>query len=115
MSVRAIDGTGDWSFGKGKSDYRIKVNEVAQNIKTRLQSFIGDCFFASNAGVDWFNLLGQKNILQLRLNISATILNTQDVTGLIEVLTVLDEERKLTITYSVTTSYGTITNESVEI
>lgn len=108
MRVRAIDINNDWTFGKGRNDYRYGRDAVAQLIKTRLQSFLGDCFFAESAGIDWFNLLGSKRILDLRLAIKAVILNTQDVTGVAEVSFNVDEQRNLTITCEATTVYGDV-------
>ena len=115
MIVRSIDGSNDWLFGNGKGSYKKDKAAVAQNIKTRLQSFLGNCFFASNAGLDWFNLLGTKNILKLRLVISSTILNTEDVTAILEVSSVLSDSRVLTIEYSANTAYGTLNNQTVVI
>lgn len=110
--VRAIDGDNDWTFGKGRNNYKLDNSAVAQNIKTRLQSFLGDCFFAINEGIDWFNLLGGKDQRALTLAISTTILNTQDVTGLLELnLTLNRESRLITIQYEVSTVYTTISNQ----
>lgn len=101
MRVRAIDVDHDWLFGKGQNDYLTGVNAVAQNINTRLNSFLGDCFFDNGAGIDWWNLLGAKDQLVLNLAISAVILNTQDVTSLVQLNIVLDVTRRLTVTYTV--------------
>lgn len=106
MKNRALDVSGDWTFGKSRSDYKTNQDAVAQLIKTRLNSFLGDCFFSLGDGIDWFNLLGSKKLVELRLSISATILNTQDVTGIVELFTNLDNNRRMTIQYSVTTVYG---------
>jgi hypothetical protein len=108
MIVRGIDANNDWLYGKGRNDYRANVDAVAQNIKTRLQSFLGDCFFQTDAGIDWFNLLGSKDRLQLQLSINATILNTQDVTGIILVSSNLTQNRVFSIQYQVQTSYGPV-------
>lgn len=44
MSVRAIDDNRDWQFGQSKQSYKIGIEETAQMIKTRVLSFLGDCF-----------------------------------------------------------------------
>ena len=108
MIERTVDTLGDWVFGKGKSDYKQSNDAVAQLIQTRLKSFLGDCFFSLGSGIDWFNLLGSKRLLELKLAISATILNTPDVTGMIELSTNLDNNRRMTIQYSVNTLYGKV-------
>lgn len=106
MIVRALTSTGDWTYGKGKNNYLSRNAAVRQNIQTRLSSFLGDCFFDIQAGIDWFNLLGSKNIIGLNLSISATILNTRDVTKLVQLSTSYDPRtRRLTIKYEVETTY----------
>jgi len=85
MITRAVDGNNDWLFGRSKQDYKVGRDAVAQNIKTRLQSFLGDCFFSLEDGIDWFNLLGSKQTLILSLNIQAVILNTPEVVKLTQI------------------------------
>lgn len=110
MIVRAVDGLGDWMFGRGINDYKFGIDAVTQNISTRLKSFLGDCFFETSAGIDWFNLLGSKNQVSLELAIRSVILNTQDVTGLVSANVNLDHEtRAITIKYSVNTSLSQTT------
>jgi hypothetical protein len=114
MIVRAIDSAGDWLFGKGKNDYKKNIEAVAQSIRTRLQSHLGDCFWAVDQGVDWFNLLGSKKRLELELVITSTILNTPEVTSLIEVLFSVDENRVMLIQYSVNTIYGVVSETTTQ-
>lgn len=113
MIVRALDLDHDWTFGRGKNDYLSRNAAIGQNINTRLQSFLGDCFFDTEAGIDWFNLLGAKDLTALQLAISATILNTQNVTALLELSVNLDNNRKITIQYSVSTIYTGLSNAGV--
>lgn len=110
MIVRAIDGNGDFLFGKGKNDYLSGNAAVAQNIRTRLSSFLGDCFFDTGAGIDWFNLLGSKNQIALDLAISAVILNTENVTGILKVSSKLDATRRLTVTFKAQTVFSVVGN-----
>jgi hypothetical protein len=108
--VRAVDGDNDWLFGKGLNDYYANNDAIAQNVKTRLQSFLGDCFFDIGAGLDWFNFLGSNVTDQTALNlaVSAVILNTENVTALQQLLIGLDVDRNLTIKYKAKTIYSTI-------
>jgi len=108
MKVRNIDANNDWEFGKGKSNYKSKIAACAQNIKTRLQSFLGDCFFATDEGLDWFSYMGGKNTAELKLAIAAILLKTQDVISVEEVTTFTNNNRKITIQYSVKTVFGNI-------
>ncbi len=105
MIIREIDTAGDWLFGKGRNDYLSGNDAVAQDIACRLRSFLGDCFFDINAGVDWFNLLGSKNELGLVLAIKAVICNTPYVSRLVDLTTSLSPERNLTLSYSVFTVF----------
>lgn len=110
MKVRALDSNGDWTFGKGQNDYLSGNRAVSQKIKTRLMSFLGDCFFDLGAGVDWFTYLGSKDQLALNLAISAVILNTTDVTGIQQLSAVLEpSNRKFTVQYRVQTVYSVLT------
>ncbi len=108
MRVRALTPTGDWSFGKGANDYKRDQSAIAQNLQTRILSFLGDCFFDLNAGIDWFNLLGGKDQLQLNLAISTVMLNTEGVTGILQVLALVDESRNFTVQYQVQTIYSVL-------
>lgn len=110
MRVRALDLNGDWTFGKGQNDYKSGRDAVSQNIQTRLNSFLGDCFFDTNAGLNWFGFLGGKNQLGLNLAISATIINTAYVTKVVQLSVTLDLTRKLTISYAVDTAFGPLSN-----
>jgi len=108
MIIRNLDGNHDWTFGKGRNDYKRNIPAVALNIETRLLEFLGDCFFDMGKGIDWFNLLGSKDQPSLQLAISSVILNTQDVTGLLNLSTNLNPTtRALTVSYEVQTALGT--------
>lgn len=111
MIVRALDGNHDWTFGKGKNDYKSGLDALAQSLDTRLSSFLGDCFFDQSSGIDWFNLLGAKSEIAVNLAVRAVISNTPNVTGILEVLLTLDEtSRLLTIKYKVQTTFGSMAN-----
>jgi hypothetical protein len=110
MSVRALDSNGDWVFGVGTSAYLTGNAEVAQNIQTRVLSFLGDCFFDLGAGINWFGYLGNKNQIGLNLAISAVILNTSNVTGIKQLFVKLDEtNRVFSVSYQVLTTYSVLT------
>jgi hypothetical protein len=106
MIIRGLDGNGDWRFGKGKNDYLSFNQAIMQNIATRLRSFLGDCFFAPEAGLDWFNLLGSKNQLALELAVRSVILNTTGVTSIVNLSINLEESTRLiSMTYTITTVF----------
>lgn len=104
--VRVLDNDHDWTFGKGANDYLVDGPAVNQNIKTRLLSFLGDCFFDVEAGIDWFNLCGGKNEPALVLAVKTTILNTAYVIGLEELKVLLSRDTRLEdMSYKVTTVF----------
>lgn len=108
MIVRAITSSGDWTFGKGKNNYLSATPAIAQLINTRLNSFLGNCFFDLGAGIDWWNLLGSKDQTGLNLTIATTILNTTLVTGILQLSATLDVHRKFTVSYVVQTALSTV-------
>lgn len=111
MRMRNVNNDFSWSYGKGKNDYKRDLLATAQSIKTRLMSVLGDCFFSLDSGIDWFNLLGGKNLPAINLAVSSTILNTDNVTGINQVSINLNEQRQLTIQYSAQTIYGTLNQQ----
>lgn len=110
---RALDGDHDWTFGAGLNDYVANNAEVAQDIDMNLLMFLGDCFFATNVGIDWFNLLGGKNLTALNLAINTAILNTTGVTSILQTSLSLDAQRNLTVDYNVSTVYSTLQGQFV--
>lgn len=106
MIVRALDGNGDWTFGKGRNNYKQNNAAVAQSIQTRLLMFKNDCFFATDRGIDWFNLLGGKDLTSLNLAINAMILGTEGVTGILQTLLSLDSDRVMRVSYQAQTVYS---------
>lgn len=106
--VRALDGNHDWTFGQGLNNYKSGNLAVAQDIDMNLNMFLGDCFFATTAGIDWFNLLGGKNQVAVQLAINAAILNTRNVTGILATQISVNANRVMTVQYSVQTVYSVL-------
>lgn len=61
MIFRALTPTGDFTFGQGQQNYLRDEAAIELNVETRLKSFLADCFWAMDFGIDWWNLLGQQN------------------------------------------------------
>lgn len=106
MAFRNLDGQHDWVFGSGKNSYIIENQEIGLNIQTRVLSFLGDCFFATEEGIDWFNLLEMGKQEQLENSVQETIKNTPGVTAINSVDVVMGANRRITITYDVQTIYS---------
>ena len=116
MIIRSLDSTHDWQFGKGKQSYEVKAPAIAENIQTRLLSFVNDCFFDRNAGVDWFRLLGDKGTKdEITLSCRAIILQSFGVVRVNSLSAALDANRHLTLSYNIDTIYTTNLNQSLEI
>ena len=111
MIVRSVDVNNDWTFGKGKNNYRKDLEAVAQNIKTVLHSFLGDCFFDLRAGIDWFAYNGSKQEEELKIAISTAILGVNNIVSINEILASVGTDRNFLVQYEVQSSFGTITGE----
>ena len=105
MRVRAITSEREWTFGKGKQSYKIDDEAIAQNVQTRVLSFLGDCFFDTNAGIDWWNLLGVGRRDDLLRSIQLTILGTEGVVA-INSVDYYTKDRMLVVTYDIKTVYS---------
>ena len=80
MIFRNLDANNDWTFGNGKNDYLVENNAIALNIKTRTLSWLNDCFFALDEGIDWANRLGSKNQETiLKMDLKKIILESEGV------------------------------------
>ena len=116
MSVRAIDENRDWMFGQGRQSYKINEAELGQMIKTRVLSFLGDCFFAANEGIDWWSLLerGKQNEELLKRSVSLTILQTDGVMA-INSVDFIKQGRNLRVLYDVQTIYSQSYQQQIEV
>ncbi len=107
MIIRKINGENDWTFGKGLSNYATNEEAVAENIKTRLLSWVGDCFFAPNEGVDWKSRLdiGQQAALEQELR--AVILQSYGAVGINSVnVNFSGRTRLFMVQYDITTFFS---------
>lgn len=106
MKFRLLDENNDWVFGRGKQCFARDNKAVGLDIKTRLLSWVNDCFFDMGAGIDWLNRLGSKGQRELlEADLRRVILQTQDVTGLLDFQTTL-VGRRFSASYSVETKYS---------
>ena len=113
MKFRNLDSNDDWCFGQGKSSYVSGDIAIGLNIKTRILSWVGDCFFAMTAGIDWLNRLGAKNQRGiLEMDLRRIILQSYGVVGLSSFNTVLNG-RALTANYAVNTINGRVYQKSI--
>lgn len=115
MIFRGLDSDKDWQFGRGKASYLTEQKAIEENIRTRLLSFFGDCFFSKNEGIDWFRLLGSKGTqAELELACKETVLRSYGVVKITDLSSSLDN-RKLTLSYTISTIYSENFTDSVEV
>lgn len=107
MIVRKLSAQNDFSFGQGKSDYLTGLAAIEQNIQCRVLSWMYNCFFAMNDGIDYSSLLDKNQQDNLTLAIKDQILSSYGVVGVTMLTASLNSRtRKLLVTYSVDTIYG---------
>lgn len=113
MSFRNLDGNHDWVFGSGRNNYVTQTQEVLLNAKTRVLSFLGDCFFAPDEGIDWWNLLTYNQQDKAELAVLQTVAQTDGVTETVEVDSYLDARRNLHLTYKIKDIYSNVTENEI--
>lgn len=116
MIIRSLDINHDWNFGAGAANYLSGVAAIGQNIQTRILSWLNDCFFDTQAGIDWANRLGSKNHQVLLQNdLRRIILQSYGVTEIVNFSTNLTG-RAFKVSYTINTIFSqtyaaTITQE----
>jgi len=115
IKMRNVDNKGDWCFGNSLQDYGDNLTSTKNNIKTRLQSVMYDCFFDLTAGIDWFNILGNRGQYAkevVEINVRLCILQSLYVTELVD-LKIIEKDRNLNLEYTINTMFGEITDNTV--
>lgn len=117
MIIRSLDGNHDFNFGKGIQSYVNNDKAIAENIDTRLLSFLNDCFFDMNSGIDWFRLLGTKNTKEeIILSCRAVILQSYGAVKVNKIDVVFDSNsRHITITYNIDTIFTQQFSQNLEV
>jgi hypothetical protein len=85
MITRALTPSGDWTYGAGLQNYLTAERAIEQNIVTTVNSWVGDCYWFTSFGVDWYNRLDvgqQKNLVQ---EIKQTILGCYGVVAVFSI------------------------------
>ena len=109
MTIRNLDASGDWTFGQGVGNYLRGEAAVELNIRTRLLCFLGDCWWSTGFGIDWWNLLvgrgpaAQTNVV---VAVRAFLASSYGVTRINYVSTSLNAARKLTVKWGIDTMFS---------
>ena len=117
MIIRAIDANHDWTFGKGTENYLFGNQAIGENVQTRLLSFLNNCFFDMNAGIDWFTYLGLPNKSQeIVLRARAVILQSYGVVSVTSLnIAINDPKRSAILTYTINTIYTQNYTQNLEV
>jgi hypothetical protein len=117
MQIRAIDANGDWECGQGTESYNFGEAAIAENIETRIKSFLDNCFFDMGAGIDWwtyFGIPGQQQ--KTLLSIQAVILQSYGVVKINSAnLNLNDQTRAAVITFNINTIYSQNYTQSTQV
>jgi hypothetical protein len=107
MTFRKLDATGDWTFGQGLSNYAQDESAVDLNIQTRLLSWVGDCFFDLQAGIDWKHRLDMGQAQILVDEIKSNLIAAYGVVAVLSVSSNLDRvTRRLSVSYNIQTFFS---------
>ena len=114
MRFRGLDVNGDWIFGKGRSSYLTGNEALMMNIKTRLLEFVNDCFWDMEKGIDWWTLMGGKDLKKILVDVQRTILRSYQVKKIVDLDYTLSN-RALSIRISIEFLDGEILTDTVEV
>ena len=110
MAFRNLDSNHDWCYGQGLGSYVNNSQEIALNAQTRVLSFLGDCFFATNEGINWWYLLDYNKQEELENAVSATIAATPGIEKIESVEVILGSNRSITLNYTAYDVFSTAIN-----
>jgi len=119
MIGRALDSNNDLIVSEGRLRVVEDAAETIQHVRTRLQFYLEEWFLDLNSGTPYFQEVFTKpaNLANIESIFKTRILNTTGV----ELLTNFalnyegESKRKLTVTFSAKTTFGSINNEQVTI
>lgn len=107
MIFRQLTALGDWTFGQGVSGYATAEQAVELNIKTRLLSWKGDCFFGLEDFIDWLGRLDKGQETNLTNELKSVILQSFGVVSITSVTATLNAAtRAYTGIFGIQTIYG---------
>lgn len=119
MIGRTLDSNNDLIINEGRLKIVEEGAEVVQHVRSRLQFYLEEWFLDLNSGTPYFQQIFTKpvNLANIESIFKTRILNTPGVNILTSFA--LNYEgasiRKLTVSFSAETIYGTIDNEQVTI
>lgn len=98
--IRRLDKNHDWTFGQGMNNYASESEAIAQRVKTRLWSFVGDWFLDLEHGLPWLPEMERNvNLAEIETMVRRCVSRTEGVARITAYQADLNPDtRKLTIT-----------------
>lgn len=114
--TRIMDSNRDMTFGQGLQNFATGAQACAQNVVTRLRSYLGEWFMDTSFGMAWTQDVFTKPEQQalVEADMKAITLNTVGVNS-IKSFTFSQTGRSVSVRVSVDTLYGTIEGIQVNI
>ena len=109
MKYRALDANGDYTFGKGVSNFLVNnPDAVAQSVLTRLKLIKGEWFLDNTVGTPYTSqILGAGMVSKYDSAIQGVIASTSGVTGITNYSSQVDPAtRKASVSCTISTIYG---------
>lgn len=107
MIFRSITASNDWTFGQGIAGYLTNEAAIEANVKTTLQSWVGDCFFAQQDFVDWYHRLDYGQEKNLQTELTSVVLRCFGVVAVSSVTVSLNRStRQAIVTIKMTTIFS---------
>jgi hypothetical protein len=107
MKFRGVDSLGDWQLGQGLGSYAKEQAALAIDIAARVRLRKGECFFSTNSGVDYANLLEKGRQADFESAMNNCILQTDGVVAINSITVTLDRAtRTMRMSYDIQTIYS---------
>lgn len=103
-----LDDDGDLLIDGDGLHFSSGLQGVAQAVRIRLRLFAGEWFLNLDAGVPWWEILGEKpNDVLLRQRLIEAIRGTPGVVEVLQLAIAWDgPRRRVTVTYALRTAFG---------
>lgn len=116
MKISNLTADGDFTFGAGAQNYLTGQRAIALDIKTFLLLWVGNCFWALQAGINWRQYLDKNQEAKLLAALQAGILARFGVMGINQLsVRLAPVTRHLTVSYDVSTIYTQRFQDSITI
>lgn len=116
MIFRQLTPNGDWTFGKGVANYAQNQDAIALNILTSVKSWVGDCFFSLQFGINWKQLMNTGQQSNLNAALQNLLLRTYGVVSIVSSSVNFNPNTRLfSASYTVNTVYSQTVVDQVNI